>query len=484
MGKYIYSSAIELAAMIRKGEASSEAIVQEHIDRIKAYNDQLKAVVIETFEEALMEARLCDDEAKHGKFRGPLHGVPMTVKEQFWVKGLKSTINVKMFKDFVAPEDAIVVERLRNSGAIILGKTNVPKNLLDFQVWGEIYPEGKNPYDPERSPGGSSGGSSAALASGMVPIELGGDLGGSIRNPSNFCGLYGLKPTDDSLPLHGMSPVPKKAKGFIFHMAQAGPMARDLDDLELLWDVLSGPDKRDRRVPRIDYGKPSGKGLKEYKIAWMDEWPGFPTGNQVKRSLRDLVQKMETKGVKVINKGPGNNLHERSLAFWMRLFPQLVCQDMPALIRPLFKWDLQRTLMRGVKKFKKEFNQGFTLSFINYSETMGIRSSIISEWESFFESYDFLLCPMAFGPAYKRGKLGEPITEEGKTMVYANYVWPFTACFNASGHPGMNIPLGLNEQGLPLGVQLVGPYWSEKEMIHFAKQLVKLTPGFIRPEGY
>jgi amidase len=481
MEKFIYRSAIELAALIRDGEATSEAIVREHIDRINKYNDQLNAVVIETFDEALKEAHLCDEEVATGNFRGPLHGVPMTVKEQFWMKGLKSTINVKTFKDFIAPEDAIVVERLKKSGVIIIGKTNIPKNLLDFQVWGDIYPEGKNPYDFERTPGGSSGGSSAALASGMVPIELGGDFGGSIRNPSNFCGLYGLKPTDDSLPGHGLAPVPKGGKGFVFHMAQAGPMARDLDDLELLWNVLSGPDKRERRIPRIDYRKPSGRKLKEYKIAWVDEWPAFPTGDQVKRSMEDLVQKMVSNGVEMVNTGPGNNLHERSLAFWMRMFPQLLTQDVPAFIRPLVKFDLKRSLMKGIKKFRKEFNQGFKPSFINYSESMGIRSHIITEWETFFETYDFLLCPMAFGPAYKRCKLGDTIKEEGKEMAYMDYVWPFTACFNGTGHPGMNIPLGLNEQGLPLGVQLVGPYWSEKEMFHFARQLDELIPGFIPP---
>jgi amidase len=484
MGTFTYKSAIELADMIRKGEATSEAIVKEHIDRINEHNDNLNAVVIKTFEEALKEARTCDVEAQNGKFRGPLHGVPMTIKEQFWIKGLKSTNNVKMFKDFIAPEDAILVERIRKSGAIILGKTNVPRNLLDFQVWGDIYPDGKNPYNTERTPGGSSGGSSSALASGMVPIELGGDFGGSIRNPCNFCGLYGLKPTDDSLPGHGLTPVPKGAKGFIFHMAQAGPMARDIDDLELLWDILAGPDKRERRVPRIDYRVSSNRKLKDYKIAWVDEWPGFPTGRQIKEAMKDLVQKLESNGVEVINTGPENSLHEESLALWMRLFPQLICQDMPAPIRPLIKWDLKRTMLKGFKKFKKEFNKGFKLSFINYSETMGIRSRIISGWESFFESFDFLLCPAAYGPAYKRCKLGDKIKEDGKEITYLEYVWPFTACFNGSGHPGMNIPLGLNNEGLPLGVQLVGPYWSEKEMIHFVRQLSDLIPGFVRPKGY
>jgi len=166
MSKYIYKSAIELAQLIRDRKASSTDIVTEHISRIKQYNSELNAVIISLEEEALKIATECDNEVKLGKSRGPLHGVPMTIKEQFWIKGTKSTLNFKMLKDWVAPEDAVVVKRLKNAGAIILGKTNVPKNLTDYQVSGDIYPEGKNPYNTEYSPGGSSGGSSAALAAG------------------------------------------------------------------------------------------------------------------------------------------------------------------------------------------------------------------------------------------------------------------------------------------------------------------------------
>ena len=189
MRNHCYQSATVLAKLIREGKATSTEIVKEHLEQLHQHNPSLNAVVIPLEDEALITAEECDREAKEGKFRGPLHGVPMTVKEQFWIKGARSTLNFKIFKDWIAPQDAIVVERLRKAGAVILGKTNVARNLLDYQVSGDIYPDGKNPYNVDYSPGGSSGGSAAAVASGMVPIELGGDFGGSIRNPANFCGL-------------------------------------------------------------------------------------------------------------------------------------------------------------------------------------------------------------------------------------------------------------------------------------------------------
>jgi amidase len=211
MNNYIFKSATELSNLVRNGEATSTTIVKAHLDHIREHNPALAAIVFLFEQQAIKEAAACDEEAQVGKFRGPLHGVPMTVKDQFWVKGTKSTLNSKRFKDWEAPEDALVVKRLKDAGAIIIGKTNVAKELLDYQISGDIYPDCKNPYNQEYSPGGSSGGASAALASGMVPIELGGDFGGSIRIPSNFCGLYGLKPTENTIPGHGLSPKPKNA---------------------------------------------------------------------------------------------------------------------------------------------------------------------------------------------------------------------------------------------------------------------------------
>lgn len=267
-------------------------------------------------------------------------------------------------------------------------------------------------------------------------------------------------------------------------MAQAGPMARTLDDLKLLWQIIVGPYAGDRRTPRIDWGEPNGRTLADYKIAWVDGWPGYETSQQISASIRDLVEKIGSQGATLENSGPNGQLHDRSLALHMRLLPQMIAQDVPRFIRPLMKRQFKNSLLKGATKYQREFNQGFKISFRNYAETMDMRAQIIEQWENFLSEYDFLICPISYGPAYKRCELGSTISYEGKEMIYINYAWPYVACFNASGHPAMNIPLGLGKEGLPLGVQIVGPYWSEPGLLHFANLVSQLTGGFIRPEGY
>lgn len=478
---FIYRSATELAESIRNGEASSTEIVEEHLERIHRQNDALDAVVILDEDQALNAAKERDKEAQAGDIRGSLHGVPMTIKEQFWWEGTKSTINNKMFSDWTAPEDAVIVQRLKSAGAVIMGKTNVPKDLLDYQVWGDLYPDGKSPYNPQRSPGGSSGGSAAALASGMTPIELGGDFGGSIRNPSHFCGLYGMKPTEGTIPNHGLIPVPDDATGHVFHMASAGPMARNIEDMDIVWKVIRGPHHSDRITPRIDWFDDSDRALSGYRVAWLDQWPGYEPSDETRSMISEFAEQLSDQGCEVDQVALPGDLHRRSLSVWMRLFGMVLAQDMPWLIKQLMRLQIRRTILKGSDEFTEEFHTGFRHSFINYSEAMGIRAELVSEWEQFFESYDVLVCPMAFGPAYERRKVGTPFTEGGESMNYVDYVWPYVACFNATRHPAMNLPLGLDQGGLPRGVQVVGPYWSEPSLIRFAELTATLTPGFVRP---
>lgn len=488
MNQYIYKSATELAGLIRDGKATSTAIVSAHLERIRSVNGRLNALITVFEEEALQEAALCDKEAEEGRFRGPLHGVPITIKEQFCIKGKKSNTNFKMLKDFVAPEDAVVVDRIRKSGAIILGQTNVPKNLLDYQVAGDIYPEGVNPYNVAYSPGGSTGGGAAALAAGLTPLELGGDFGGSIRVPANFCGLYGLKPTEKTVPLHGNMPLPKKANTFILHMVQAGPLARTLADVELLWRVIVGAHESDRNIPDINWPKATGRELSEYRIAWTDGWPGFEASTQVGNAIKALADKLKANGCRIEKRIPDDTLHQDSLKAFVGLFPYIIAQGVPWYIRPLIKMQLMGGFLKGMKRefpyLHEPMSRGFEMKANHYGEVMLQRSMITQRWESFFKEYDFLICPVAFGPSYKRCAVGSRLTYDGKEMVYIKYVWPYVGCFNASGNPSVAIPLGLGAEGLPLGVQIVGRYWSEPELLHFANKVAALTNGFVKPNGY
>ena len=488
MKQYIYKSATELSGLIREGKATSTDIVKEHLAQIKEHNHKLNALISIFEEEALLEAALCDEEAKEGKFRGPLHGVPVTIKEQFWIKGKKSNTNSKMLKDFVAPEDAVVVARIRQSGAIILGQTNVAKNLMDYQVNGDMYPEGKNPYNNEYTPGGSTGGGASALSAGFTTLELGGDLGGSVRNPSNFCGLYGLKTTEKTIPVHGNIPQSPNAGSFIFHMAVSGPLARNAEDLELLWKIIVGPHESDRNIPDINWKYPANKSLSEYNIAWTDGWPGYESSFQISEAIKSFSELLKTNGCRIEKKIPDETLHGDSLKAYAGLFPYFIAQGTPWYVRAVIRMQLRMGFMKGMKKEKpgliKEMNKAFRLHASHYGKVLYQRSLITKRWEMFFNKYDFLICPVAYGPAYKRCKMGNKLQYDGKELIYANYVWPYNACFNLSGNPSITIPLGLGKEGLPIGVQVVGKYWSEPELLQFAKKIAGLTAGFVRPEGY
>jgi amidase len=438
----------------------------------------LHAVIILLENEALEAASKCDSEAKAGIFRGPLHGVPMTIKEQYWLKGSKSTINSNRLKDWVASENSVIVNRLINAGAIILGKSNVAKELLDYQTNGDIYPECKNPYNMEHTPGGSSGRAAAALAAGMTPIEIGWDFGGSIRVPSNFCGLYGLKPTEYTIPGHGNVPKPKNAKSYIFNMATGGPMARIPEDLELLWNIIKGPHKNDPLVPPIDWNTSKLKKLEDYKIAWVDGWPGYETSERTRYMIKELIELIIDKGGHTEKSAPKSDLHERSVSVYRKLSFQMILQDVPWLFKPIIMGALKRGFLKGMKEIHWKFKD----TLLDYSQLMGQRADIIKEWEEFFEEFDLLVCPSGFGPAFPRCKIGTPISFKGITMKYLDFVWPYNACFNASGHPSMNLPLGLGNEGLPVGVQIAGPYWSEPNMLSFAKLISEFTNGFVKPK--
>jgi amidase len=207
--------------------------------------------------------------------------------------------------------------------------------LLDYQLWGDIYPEGGNPYNLAHTPGGSSGGSASALASGMTPLELGTDFGGSVRVPAHYCGLYGLKTTEKTIPEHGLGPIQVGAKGHISHMAVAGPMARTVDALELLWQVIRGPHASDRATPPIAWRDASQRSLSDFNLAWVDGWPGFNASRPTRTVIKDFVDLLAQRGGKCENAAPTGDLHRRSLALFVRLFPQMIAQGVPGLIRPL-----------------------------------------------------------------------------------------------------------------------------------------------------
>jgi amidase len=297
-----------------------------------------------------------------------------------------------------------------------------------------------------------------------------------------------MKPTEKTVPLHGNIPLAPNANTFIVHMVQAGPLARTIDDVELLWKIIVGPHESDRNIPDINWNQATENSLSDYKIAWTDGWPGYESSSQIRNSIKSLADKLQTAGCKIEKKIPDDTLHKESLKTFVGLFPYIVAQGEPWFVRAIIKMKLYNGLLKGIKgkfpELAKPLNDGFKLNANHYGEIMLKRSLVTQRWESFFNDYDFLICPVAFGPSYKRCKIGSKLKYDGKEMIYINYVWPYVACFNASGNPSITIPLGLGEEGLPIGVQIVGKYWSEPELIHFAKIIAPITEGFVKPNGY
>ncbi|MDB5417223.1 MAG: amidase, partial [Phenylobacterium sp.] len=289
-------SAGELAKALAGRKVSALELADAAIARIETRDAAINAVVVRDFDRAREAAKAADAAIARGE-RGALLGVPMTVKESHDVAGLASTWGFEPFKDYVAPRDSVGVERLRAAGAVILGKTNVPVMLADWQAANPIYGRTNNPWDPTRSPGGSSGGAAAALAAGMIPLEFGSDIGGSIRVPAGFCGVYGHKPSYGLIPLRGHAPV--GMDGADLPLAVVGPLARTAADLQLALDVLAGPGDLEAGGYRLALPAPRHGRLADHRLLILDELPGVALESEIRTALGDLAGKLEGLGATV-----------------------------------------------------------------------------------------------------------------------------------------------------------------------------------------
>jgi len=478
-GKFIFKSAAELAMLIKTKQATSVEITRELINYIKSNNYKTRAFVWLFEKEALDAAKAADLKVERGEPLGSLHGVPVCIKEQFWVKGKPCTWNSESFQGFVAPRNAPVVDAWVNEGAIILGTTNVPRLLIDIQTMGDIYPDASNPYDTTRTPGGSTGGGAAAVSSGFCPLSLGGDMGGSIRVPSGFCGIYGLKTTEGSMgKKYGSSPD-TTGNGKYFSMAVAGPMARTVDDIELGWNAMIKPWHDNNTWLPVE----ENKGLSEYKLAYFDEWrfgkDKIAVSTSVKQRLQTLVDSLKSHGVAMENVQPGNFAEMRQMH--MLLMAYMVFDKQPWIIRQLIKHEFE-----SGTPLKVDLSEGIScigdLDAAEYDKILLRRDTLRAAMERFFQTYDFLILPITPGPAIVKNPNHEPMSVDGVKMEYWDH-FHYAMCFNATGHPALTIPLGLSSEGLPIAVQVVGPMYSEKRLIHFARLIQSLHQGYIRPKA-
>jgi amidase len=454
--------ATELAGRIRSRGLSAVEATRAHLDRIGTHNAALTAVVSLDPDRALRAARAADEALARGDDVGPLHGVPMTLKDGHDVAGLRTTIGAPEL-DRVADEDGTVAARLQAAGAVIMGHTNVAAWLADHQSANPIFGSTSNPWDTTRTAGGSSGGAAAALAAGMTPLDVGSDMVGSLRQPAHFCGVYGLKPTEHRVPLTGFFRPPGDGPRPVRIMVCLGPMARSLADLELALSVLAGPDGRDADVPPVPL-EPAPRGLPEQptprrpldglRLAVAPALPGAP----VSRELRDRVTRVAAAasdaGADVVERLPDIDW-EAQLALYGELLGTVTTVFAPG---------------------------GEPPALAGYLAALDRRDRFIAAWEAYFADVDALLTPPAMTVAYTHRDSAMRFDVDGVAVGYEQQGFIY-ASTNLTGLPGLVLPAGLSADGLPIGVQLVGARWSEPRLIHIGRTFEEhgILPGYRPP---
>ncbi|MEK6482423.1 amidase [Catalinimonas sp. 4WD22] len=468
----VFKSVAELAEMIRNRKLSSLELVDAYIDRIEKVNYRLNAVVMDCFERAREEARQADNQGKRAK-KGPLHGVPMTIKDSLDTKGVISTGGTLGYLNRVPEADATVVARLREAGAILLGKTNTPEFTLIGGVEGVnttnniIYGLSRNPYDLSKSTSGSSGGAGAIVASGGSAFDVGTDWGGSVRGPSHANGIAGLKPTSVRLPRTGHI---VDYGGIFDSWQQPGPMARYVKDLDLLTPIMAGPDFKDAVVipmPWPDYRKVDLKGL---KVAFFTDNTVADTDEDVKQTVKQAALWMEEAGAQVTEDLPRELLVELGT----------IRRDL--IVGDGWSWLLRTVKDKGSKAYGNSLESrlahgGSPISTAEYTRLLELQDKNRSAMLQWFSDYDLLICPVA-------AKAASEINAGEKEGAYYmdNPGESYTKPFNTCGWPSAVVRCGTSEDNMPIGVQCVAQPWREDVSLAAAAYLESRSGGWQKPD--
>lgn len=492
MSNLVFTPAYQLAQMIRDRTVSAVEVLDSYINRIVKYNPKLNAICTLDEERARQRAREADEALARGENWGILHGVPVMIKDLFETAGLRTTAGYKPLKNYVPKTDATLVARLRGAGAVIMGKTNSAKLGANFQSTNDLFARVNNPWNLESTPGGSSGGSAAAIAAGLSPLDIGSDIGGSIRQPSHFCGVYGLKPTDRQVSTAGhIPPVPGMSDCFR-QMLVAGPIARSIEDLQLCFSLIAGADPRSPDIPPISLDSPSGKNLQNLKIAWTDELNLYPVARSIKSAMQAAAQTLSNTGTQIESWVPK---YDFELAWQV----YLTISAYTSPISQPFDFDYVRdslTLMlgeatqgdRGLRKISNVPKIGFSTALNpnmkGYFAALTQRDRFIAQMDAELEPWDAWLCPVAMTPAFQHCPTGTAIEIDGRKVPYLMASGAYTIPFAFTGHPVVVIPVGYTPDRLPIGMQIVGKRWREMELLAIAQEINQVVGNFQHPPGY
>jgi amidase len=481
--QWSFKTAVELSTALAAKKVSAVELAQDAIGRIERHDGKINAICVRDFERGLEAARAADAELARG-VRKPLLGIPMTVKESYNIAGLPTTWGNPAQKDFKAVEDALPISRVKDAGGVILGKTNVPLGLGDWQSYNDIYGTTNNPFDLGRTPGGSSGGSSAALAAGYGALSLGSDIGGSLRVPAFHCGVYAHKPTFDLVAMRGHTPPPLPPLPSNRDLSVIGPMARGAADLSLLLDAIAGPDPFDAgKGYRLELPAARHTELKNFRVLLIDTDPLAPTDTVVRRTLETLATHLARAGVRI-------ERQSRLLpdfAASSRLYMRMLMSFLAASFSPEVYAGAQAaaaSLPADDNSLAAERLRGIALSHRDWLMADGGRTRLRAQWRELFKTFDAVICPIMPTPAYPHDHSADQekrrIKIDGKDYVYPDQLaWPGIATL--PGLPSTAIPTGFAPDGLPVGVQIVGPWLEDRTPLKLAELIEREFGGFKPP---
>jgi amidase len=449
---------MQLAAAIQAGAVSALEVLEAHLAQIEKHNPALNAIITLDAEQARKQAREADAALARGEVWGPLHGVPFTLKDAHATADMRTTTGFPPLANHVPQVDSTMTARLKAAGGILIGKTNVLVMLADpAQTDNPIFGRTNNPWNVERTPGGSGGGAAAALAAGMTPFEIGTDLSASIRIPAHFCGVYGLKPTEGRVLLTGLIPGPPGPRP-VRIMSCLGPMARSVEDLALLYAIIAGPDGRDTEVAPVPVDALPHIALKDLRVTFAPTFPGFPVASEIRAAVEELAKQLSPRCAVVEE---------------ARLPPVDFTQEFARAGELI-------DMITGA--FQLE-GQDRPVTLAHYLEGLHIRDQSILAWECFFEEWDLLLCPPAMVTAFPHCPPGSPPRVDDQKVSYY-LVSAYGTVFNYAGDPAVVLTYQRDREGLPIGIQLVGKRWSESRLLAAAQALTEMTDAFHRPPGY
>ncbi len=477
-----FSSATELAAALRARRISARELIDLHLARIARHNPSLNAICTLDEAGARRRAQEADAAFARGEVWGPLHGVPMTIKDALETAGLRTTGGHPPLKDHIPAVDAPAVARLRSAGAILLGKSNVPPLSADYRADNPIFGRTNNPWNLERTPGGSTGGGAAAVAAGLSAFDVGSDLAGSVRTPAHFCGLFGLKPTERRVPNAGHIPEPPGVPRAVRHMNVLGPLARSVDDLALVTRTICGATASEPDVPPMPWIEPPARPLKAHRFAWSADFGGVPVTRETRDAIRKLADALANAGCPVEERNPKGFSFDEAWEAWGEIAiaeraatgAERSRERVAALNATLGDaWAVARGSAKGVRA-----------TIGDYMVALTRRDALIAALERFFGECDALICPVTVSPAIGHVPFGTPIDVDEHKVPYFIAGTAYTCPFNLTGNPAVVLPLARSRDGLPIGVQLVAKRWAEPALLRLAEQVAHITGPFTPPPAY